>query len=152
MQDGQDDNSSQSSRRNHGGYPHILRPKANLLRRESVKPAFDTVSENCELNAIQGDSTNSSAAGLQAPGGSGFAWAKRRNEEFSTKSAVSDGSKSQFSVLDTTFAKSAFDLSKPGNENAKAIRKMQTFDGLELFYSEGPEEDDVEHNMVRTQS
>ncbi|XP_062009855.1 cyclin-dependent kinase C-2 C-like [Rosa rugosa] len=146
-EDRQDDNSSQLSRRNHGGYPHILRPKASLLRRESQTAAFDTVSENYELNAPEGDSTFSSAAGAQAGGGSGFAWAKRRNTEFSTKSVVSDGSKSQFSVLDTTFAKSAFDLSKPGNDNAKTIRKMRTFDGSELFCADGPEEDDVENNM-----
>ncbi|KAM5581318.1 putative serine/threonine-protein kinase [Rosa sericea] len=145
-EDRQDDNSSQISRRNQGGYPHILRPKASLLRRESQTAAFDTVSENYELNAPQGDSTFSSAAGAQA-GGSGFAWAKRRNAEFSTKSVVSDGSKSQFSVLDTTFAKSAFDLSKPGNENGKTIRKMRTFDGSELFCADGPEEDDVENKM-----
>ncbi|KAL6136582.1 hypothetical protein ACLB2K_061877 [Fragaria x ananassa] len=142
-EDGQDDN---STRRNNGGYPHILKPKTNLLHREPQKAAFDTVSENYELNASQGDSTFSSAAGAQSGGGSGFAWAKRRNTEFSTKSMVSDGSKSQFSVLDTTFAKSAFDLSKPGNEHAKAIRKMRTFDGSELFFGDGPE-GDVE-NMV----
>ncbi|XP_050380152.1 cyclin-dependent kinase C-2 C-like [Argentina anserina] len=138
-EDGQDDNSNQSSHRNNGGYPHILRPKTNLLHRESQKAAFDTVSENCEFNATQGDSTVSSAADAQSGGASGFAWAKRRNAEFSTKSVVSDGSKSQFSVLDTTFAKSAFDLSKPGNEYAKAIRKMRTFDGSELFDAEVPE-------------
>ncbi|KAL6139821.1 hypothetical protein ACLB2K_058122 [Fragaria x ananassa] len=142
-EDGQDDN---STRRNNGGYPHIQRPKTNLLHREPQKAAFDTVSENYELNASQGDSTFSSAAGAQSGGGSGFAWAKRRNAEFSTKSMVSDGSKSQFSVLDTTFAKTAFDLSKPGNEHAKAIRKMRTFDGSELFFGDGPE-GDVE-NMV----
>ncbi|BBN68491.1 CDC2C, partial [Prunus dulcis] len=121
--DGQDDN-TQSARCN----PLILREKGGLLRRESLKPSFDTVSENCKLNTSQGDTA------------SGFTWAKRQNED-GTKSAVSDGSKSQFSALDTNFAGSTFDFTRQGNGTSKiAIRKLRTFDTSELCRADESED------------
>ena len=136
-EDGQDDN-TQSARRNSGSNPLILRAKGGLLRLESLKPSFDTVSENCELNTSQGDSTFSSGAHISAA--SGFTWAKRRNED-GTKSAVSDGSKSQFSALDTNFAKSTFDFTRQGNGTSKiAMRKLRTFDTSELCRADESED------------
>lgn len=132
-EDGQDDN-TQSARCN----PLMLREKGGLLRRESLKQSFDTVSENCNLNTSQGDSTFSSGAHISAA--SGFTWAKRQNED-GTKSAVSDGSKSQFSALDTNFAKSTFDFSRQGNGTSKiAMRKLRTFDTSELCRADESED------------
>ena len=144
VQDGQDEH-TQSARRMNGGNPLILRAKGGLLRRESnLKPQFDTVSENCELNASLGDSTLSS---VQTSAASGFAWAKRGTED-GTKSAVSDGSKSQFSALDANFARSTYDLKQGHRTGRMAIRKLRTFDASELISTEEP--DDTGNNTVRT--
>ncbi|CAN6708574.1 unnamed protein product [Malus baccata var. baccata] len=140
-EDGQDDH-TQSARRINGGNPFIPKAKGGLLRRESnLKPQFDTVSENCELNAAQGYSTLSS---VQTSAASGFAWAKRGTED-GTKSAVSDGSKSQFSALDANFAKSTFDLKQGYRTGKTAIRKLRTFDTSELTSTGEP--DDAGNDM-----
>ncbi|CAN6574734.1 unnamed protein product [Malus baccata var. baccata] len=135
-EDGQDDH-TQSARRMNGGNPLILRAKGGLLRRESnLKPQFDTVSENCELNASLGDSTLSS---VQTSAASGFTWAKRGTED-GTQSAVSDGSKSQFSALDANFARSTYDLKQGHRTGRMAIRKLRTFDASELTSTEEPDD------------
>ncbi|KAF4376735.1 hypothetical protein F8388_025606 [Cannabis sativa] len=125
---------AQTGRRNNDDGP-VVKEKGGHLRRELFKPSFDTVSENYQYhdsgtNQSGGDTTFSGPVPVSAS--SGFAWAAagtRRKDDVT--SAVSDGSKSQFSALDPSFAKSTYVLPKQGTQdfarivNPKGVRKQQ---------------------------
>lgn len=106
----------------------VLREKGGHLRRDSFKPSFDTVSETYQYHDMGtnqgGDTTFSGPIPVSAS--SGFAWAAaagtRRKDDVT--SAVSDGSKSQFSALDPSFAKSTYGLPKQGSQ--ELLRRMNS--------------------------
>lgn len=133
----------------------VLREKVSHLRRESFKPSFDTVSETYQYHDLStqqgGDTTFSGPIPVSAS--SGFAWATaaaiRRKDDVT--SAISDGSKSQFSALDPSFAKSTYGLPKlvsqdfEGRKDSKReMRKQQrnlnhqpeSFDTADLYQSQ----------------
>ncbi|XP_015879843.3 cyclin-dependent kinase C-2 C [Ziziphus jujuba] len=148
------ENSQYIRRNNSNTTVQILKPRGGGQRRESLKLPFDTVSEACQVSDTQGgDSTFSGPVPVSAS--SGFAWAKRRKGDVT--SAVSDTTRSQFSLLDPSFANSVYDITKQRNdyvlnrvdtnsrghntnEMAKApARKLQlhsdSFDASELYLS-----------------
>ncbi|XP_024033114.1 protein IMPAIRED IN BABA-INDUCED STERILITY 1 [Morus notabilis] len=125
----------------------IIKDKGGHLRRDSFKPSFDTVSETYQmLSTQQGDSAFSGPIPVSAS--SGFAWAAVRRKD-DVASAISDGSKSQFSALDPSFAKSTYGLPKLANQDhvlqrvdsKREMRKQQrnlsnppdSFDSSDLY-------------------
>lgn len=128
----------------------IIKDKGGHLRRDSFKPSFDTVSETYQMMSTQqGDSAFSGPIPVSAS--SGFAWAAVRRKDDVT-SAISDGSKSQFSALDPSFAKSTYGLPKLANQDhvlhgvnsKREMRKQQrnlsnppdSFDSSDLYHSQ----------------
>ena len=61
-----------------------------------------------------GDSTFSGP--VQVSASSGFAWAQATSRKEDVTSMISDGSRSQFSALDPSFAKASYGIPKPGNQ------------------------------------
>lgn len=128
----------------------MLMGKGGHTRRDSFKPSFDTVSETYQaMSTQQGDSTFSGPIPVSAS--SGFAWAAVRRKDDIT-SVISDGSKSQFSALDPSFAKSTYGLPKLGNQDhflhradskremRKQLRNLsnppESFDSADLYHSQ----------------
>lgn len=124
--------------------------KGGHTRRDSFKPSFDTVSETYQaMSTQQGDSAFSGPIPVSAS--SGFAWAAVRRKDDIT-SVISDGSKSQFSALDPSFAKSTYGLPKLGNQDyflhradskremRKQLRNLsnppESFDSADLYHSQ----------------
>ncbi|KAL5582237.1 hypothetical protein UlMin_014679 [Ulmus minor] len=87
----------------------VLKERGGHQRRNSFKPSFDTVSETLQFMNSQGDSTFSGPIPVSASGG--FTWATKKRKDDIT-SAISDGSKSQFSALDPSFAKITYGFPK----------------------------------------
>ncbi|GMN42180.1 hypothetical protein TIFTF001_011391 [Ficus carica] len=128
----------------------MLMGKGGHMRRDSFKPSFDTVSETYQaMSTQQGDSAFSGPIPVSAS--SGFAWAAVRRKDDIT-SVISDGSKSQFSALDPSFAKSTYGLPKLGNQDhflhradskremRKQLRNLsnppESFDSADLYHSQ----------------
>lgn len=128
----------------------MLMGKGGHTRRDSFKPSFDTVSETYQVTSTQqGDSAFSGPIPVSAS--SGFAWAAVRRKDDIT-SVISDGSKSQFSALDPSFAKSTYGLPKLGNQDhflhradskremRKQLRNLsnppESFDSADLYHSQ----------------
>lgn len=128
----------------------MLMGKGGHTRRDSFKPSFDTVSETYQaMSTQQGDSAFSGPIPVSAS--SGFAWAAVRRKDDIT-SVISDGSKSQFSALDPSFAKSTYGLPKLGNQDhflhradskremRKQLRNLsnppESFDSADLYHSQ----------------
>ncbi|KAJ7974363.1 GPCR kinase [Quillaja saponaria] len=95
-------NNTQIVRKDNGSNPYLPKGKSGALRRELLKPSFDTMSETSQ--AIN-----------ESEGSSGFTWAKRRRADHG--STLSDGAKSRISALDPSFANSVYDLTKQDNNN-----------------------------------
>ncbi|PON65991.1 Serine/threonine protein kinase [Parasponia andersonii] len=142
---------TQIGRRNNGSSNNngqIPREKGGHLHGESFKPSFDTVSETYQyrdMGSQQGGDTTFSGP-IPVSASSGFAWAtaatRRKNDG---TSAISDGSKSQFSALDPSFAKSTYVLpqdfvrrmdTKLRKQQRNLSHQPESFDTADLYQSQ----------------
>ncbi|XP_019451207.1 PREDICTED: probable serine/threonine-protein kinase At1g54610 isoform X1 [Lupinus angustifolius] len=91
---------------------HLTKGKAGTMHKEQPKHSVDTMSEASQnMNiAMNGMGYSVHSGQVQAPGSSGFTWAKRRKPDVS--STLSDGERSKISALDPNFAKGTYDLTR----------------------------------------
>ncbi|KAJ7971019.1 GPCR kinase [Quillaja saponaria] len=118
-------NNTQFVRKDNGSNTYLSKGKRGALRRELLKPSFDTLSETSRvMNASQGYSETSGPEPFT--GSSGFTWAKTRRAYHG--STLSDGSKSRVSALDSSFAIGIYDFRKQDNIDVSEIKETNDWD------------------------
>jgi len=123
-------NISQNARRCDDGKSHHTKGKVGPVHKEQQKHMFDSKSDQAaqKSNGYNGYSAYSGPAPVS--GSSGFKWAKSRKPDAS--SILSDGSRSKISVMDPTFAKGTYDLTKHSIEVSERRHNYNRSNGDEI--------------------